>query len=165
MQSILYALQFRGSAAPDASGVLKVKATAQSASIRTTVGSDLGAVIEPASGGAAEFESDVTMMGDTAFNETGAIRFGGAGSLRFSVVGRGTVGPAPQEGLNAGVAIWKVEGGDGKLSGVSGLITSNFFFNAAGEVTDSQVGVLYLPSTHCRSNHDESRPRLRPALL
>lgn len=145
MKTILYALQFRGSAAPDASGTLKVKASAASASIRTTVDSDLAAVIEPAPGEPSEFESDVTMMGDTEFNEVGTIRFGAAGSLRFTTVGRGTVGPAPEEGVNAGAVIWKVEGGDGKLSGVSGLITSNFFFNMAGEVTDNQVGVLYVP--------------------
>lgn len=145
MKRILYALQFTGSAAPDASGVLKVTARAQSASVRTTVGADLDAVIEPGSGGAAEFESDVTMMGDTAFDEKGTIRFGDAGSLRFTTVGRGTVGASPEEGVTAGAVIWKVEGGDGKLSGVSGLITSNFFFNMASEVTDNQVGVLYLP--------------------
>lgn len=145
MKSVLYALQFKGSAAPDASGVLKVKGTAPSGSIRTTISNDLSAVIEPGSGGAAEFESDVTMMGDTAFNETGTIRFGPAGSLRFSTVGRGTVGPSPEEGVSAGAVIWKVEGGEGALDGVSGLITSNFFFNTAGEVTDNQIGVLYLP--------------------
>lgn len=145
MKRILYALQFRGSAAPDASGVLKVKGRAESASVRTTVSADLDAVIEPGPGGAAEFESDVTMMGDTAFDENGTIRFGEAGSLRFTTVGRGTVGPAPEEGVNAGAVIWKVEGGEGRLSGVSGLITSNFFFNTAGEVTDNQIGVLYLP--------------------
>ncbi len=145
MKNVLYALQFRGSAAPDASGVLKVKAKAKSGSIRTTVGDDLGAVLEPGPGSAAEFESDVTMMGDTAFNETGTIRFGNAGSLRFTTVGRGTIGPAPEAGVSAGAVIWKVEGGEGGLAGVTGLITSNFFFDAAGDVTDNQIGVLYLP--------------------
>jgi hypothetical protein len=145
MKRIQYALQFKGGATPDPAGPLKVKASAPGASIRTTVGSELGLVVEPAAGETAEFASDVTMMGDTAFTEAGTISFGSAGSLRFTTMGRGTVGPSPEEGVSGGAVIWKVEGGDGKLAGVTGLITSNFYFNAAMEVTDNQFGVLYLP--------------------
>lgn len=144
MKTFLYALQFKGAAAPDATGVPKVKATAQGGTVRTVVGNEAGAIFEPGSGAVAEFESDVTMMGDNA-NESGVIRLGELGSLRFSTVGRGTVDPSPIDGISAGAVIWKVDSGDGKLTGASGLITSNFFFNAANEVTDTHFGVLYVP--------------------
>ena len=68
MRTFLYALQFTGAATPDATGVLKLKGTAESGSIRMSVGSEDGAGVEPGVGGRAELESEVTMLsGDGAF--------------------------------------------------------------------------------------------------
>jgi hypothetical protein len=40
---------------------------------------------------------------------------------------------------------WHVDRGEGQFAGASGLITSNFFVSATGEVTDHHFGVLCVP--------------------
>ena len=40
---------------------------------------------------------------------------------------------------------WQVERGEGQFTGASGLITSNFFMSATGEVSDYHCGVLWVP--------------------
>jgi hypothetical protein len=44
-----------------------------------------------------------------------------------------------------GAVIWKVTGGEGRLKGAHGLITSNFTVGAAGEVVDDHFVGLFLP--------------------
>jgi hypothetical protein len=60
-------------------------------------------------------------------------------------VGRGVLGPSPVEGMQRGAVIWEVTGGDGRLRGAQGLITSNFTVGAGGEVVDDHFARLYLP--------------------
>lgn len=140
MKQLTYAMQFKGSAAPkDAAnpGVLGVKANGKS------VGSALaGSLVEA---GKADFDSTVRMMEEGSFDEDGTISFGNGDSLRFSTLDKGHVAPSPEPGVTAGAIIWKIDGGEGQFAGASGLITSNFFFNEAGEVTDNQFGVIFAP--------------------
>lgn len=140
MKQLTYAMQFKGSAAPkDAAnpGVLGVKANGKS------VGSALaGSLVDAAK---ADFDSTVRMMEEGTFDEDGTISFGNGNSLRFSTLNKGHVAPSPEPGVTAGAIIWKIDGGEGQFAGASGLITSNFFFNEAGEVTDNQFGVIFAP--------------------
>jgi hypothetical protein len=78
--------------------------------------------------------------------ESGTIRYGIFGAITFKTVGRGVMGPAPLSGLQRGAIVWEVTGGDGKLRGAQGLITSNFTVGAAGEVTDDHFVRLFLPT-------------------
>jgi hypothetical protein len=80
------------------------------------------------------------------FVESGSIQYGSVGKLSFRTVGRGVLGPAPTPGLQRGAVVWEVTGGDGKLRGVQGMITSNFTVGAQGEVTDDHFARLFLPS-------------------
>ena len=149
MGQIIYTMQFKGHAAPvsGASGVLKATTTASSCSITTTVGpGGVSGSLQPAAGGQATFESQVTFTGEAAFQEVGSITFGEGGHrLHFSTVGQGYIGPSAEPGLQHGSVIWKVERGEGQFAGASGLITSNFFVSAAGEVTDNHFGVIFVP--------------------
>jgi anti-sigma factor ChrR (cupin superfamily) len=149
MKQIDYAMQFKGSAAPeDASNpaVLKVEGKAKSAAISSVVGAGgLTQKIEPAQGGEAIFNSTVKMLDDGTFDENGTISFGTGNSLRFRTLDKGHAAPSPEPGVTAGAVIWQVEGGEGQFAGATGLITSNFYFNAAGEVTDNQFGVIFAP--------------------
>lgn len=138
MKQITYAAQFKGGAVPvDESnpGVLKVNAKAE--------GSPLA--ISGSNHQATTFESNVRMTSEAAFDEDGKIGFGDGSSIRFSTVNEGAVAPSGAEGVTAGAVIWKIDGGEGALAGATGYITSNFFFNMQGEVTDNQVGVIFLP--------------------
>jgi hypothetical protein len=94
----------------------------------------------------ASFDSSVTMTGETTFDESGTMTFGSDGdAIRFTTVGEGYLGPSTEEGLLEGSVIWRVEAGEGRLAGASGLITSNFVMRAeTGEVAEQQVIRLFL---------------------
>ena len=147
MAQILYTMQFKGKAAPanDAGTVLKATTTAPSCTITTVVGAaGVSGSVQPTGGAQAHFESQVTFTGETSFHEEGTITFGdNQHRLYFSTVGQGYLGPSADPQLQHGSVIWKVERGEGQFAGATGLITSNFFVNSAGEVTDNHFGVIF----------------------
>ena len=147
MRQIVYSLQFKGKALPGhESGVLKATTSATSCSLQSVVTDDgVQGTFHPADGGMAFFESEIRAAGQNAFTETGTITFGEEGhSLHFSTVGQGALGPSADPTLSAGAVLWKVEGGDGQFDGATGYITSNFLVAPDGEVTDHQLGVIFL---------------------
>jgi hypothetical protein len=92
----------------------------------------------------ASYETHVTMTGQTTFLEDGEIAVDG-GSLRVRTVGNGVIEPSPEEGTLRGSVIWAVEG-SGRLSGATGLVTSNFEFQPErGTAAEHQVVRLFLP--------------------
>ncbi len=146
MPQIIYVLQFKGSAAPveGAEGQLAAATKASSAAVQTAVGADgVASSIEPIAGGEASFESAVKLTGETSFQETGTIRFGAA-AVHFSTVGEGYIGPSVEEGVQHGCVSWRIDRGEGSLEGATGLITSNFTVNGAGEVVDNHFGVIWV---------------------
>lgn len=147
MKQIIYAMQFRGKAGPGASPiVMKAMTSSPSSTVTTVVGPEgVHGSIQPAAGESAQFESEVRVTGDTSFTETGTIRFGNSKhTLRFSTVGQGFLGKSPDEALQHGSVMWRVESGEGQFAGASGLITSNFTLSAVGEVIDNHFGLIFL---------------------
>jgi len=77
MRQIIYVMQFRGQAAPSGENpnVLNASTTAPSCNVRTVVDTlGVSGHIESTEGGAAAFESEVTLTGGTGFQESGTIR-------------------------------------------------------------------------------------------
>ena len=146
MKQIIYAMQFKGKAGPGPSAnVMKASTSASSNTLTTVVGAEgVQGKIEPSPGEKAEFESEVTLTGDTSFLEKGTIRFGGANRLRFSTVERGYLGDSAKPGLKSGTVMWRVDGGEGQFADASGYITSNFTLSDAGDVTDNHFGVIFV---------------------
>ena len=148
MGRILYAMQFKGQAAPadDSGTVLTARMTAASCTFNTAVGPDgVNGTLQPEQGGAARFESEVTLLGESTFREAGTIAFGDGGhSLRFSTMGEGHIGPSAEPDLKQGAVIWRIDGGEGQFEGATGLITSNFWLTRKGEVVDNQLGVIFV---------------------
>jgi hypothetical protein len=147
MKQIIYAMQFKGKAGPGPSANVMKAATSSPSSIVTTVVDAQGVhgKIEPTAGGKAEFESEVTITGETSFTEKGTIRFGdGNNRLRFSSIEHGYLGDSPEAGLKSGAVMWRVDGGEGQFAGASGYITSNFTLSDTGEVTDNHFGVIFV---------------------
>jgi hypothetical protein len=147
MKQIIYAMQFRGKAEPGASpNVMKAMTSSPSSTVTTVVGPEgVHGSIQPAAGDSAQFESEVTVTGETSFTETGTIRFGNSKhTLRFSTVGQGFLGKSPDEALQHGSVMWRVESGEGQFAGASGLITSNFTLSAVGDVIDNHFGLIFL---------------------
>src|SRR5215218_8918469 len=108
MTQILYGLQFTGSAGPagDDETVMHARTTSRG-SINTVIGDDgVDGQVAGAKAGDATFESEVRLSGEGTFTESGTIDFGGPHWLRFSTVGRGTLGPSAEDGVMAGAIIW-----------------------------------------------------------
>ena len=148
MREIVFALEFRGRAGPsgEADGRRHARTTAPSQISRAVLGADgIEAGVEPVAGETAVLESTVERFPDGSFVEDGTIAYGRLGAVSFVTIGRGTVGPSPADGWVHGAVMWIVTGGEGRLSGVRGLITSNFVASAAGDVVDNQIARLYLP--------------------
>jgi hypothetical protein len=149
MPQILYTLQFTGKAIPmnTAGTILKAHTTAPSCTLTTVTGTDgVRSTLQPAPGGEATFESEVTFTGETSFQEAGTITFGDPRHrLYFSTVGQGYLGPSAEPQGYHGAVVWKVDRGEGQFTGATGLITSNFLVSPEGEVTDHHCGVLFVP--------------------
>ena len=148
MQELVYALRFCGEARHVGidGNILKTATSAPGCTIRSRVGIDgLRGSMHAILGAEAICESELVFTGATAFQEAGAIRFGPGGHrLRFSTIGSAFLGPAKDDRSRLGAAIWRVDGGEGQFAGATGLIASTFIVNDAGEVTDHQLGVVYV---------------------
>ena len=148
MRELVFALEFKGSAAPVPGSETRLRATtsANGQTLRSTLKPDrIEVAIEPAAGERATFESEVEIVGDGAFLESGTIAYGKASKITFKTVGRGVLGPSPLPGVQRGAVVWEITGGEGQLKGAQGLITSNFTVGAQGEVTDDQFARMFLP--------------------
>jgi hypothetical protein len=147
MRELVFALQFKGTAAPveGAANRLRARTSAGDQTLRTTMRADgVQAAIE-GGGATATFESEVEIVGEGAFLESGSIAYGTAGKVTFKTVGRGMLGPSPIPDVQRGAVIWEITGGDGRFRGAQGLITSNFTVGAKGDVVDDHFVRLYLP--------------------
>src|SRR3546814_17016596 len=104
MGRILYAMQFKGQAAPTDETVLAAKMTAASCTFNKAVGPDgVNGTLHPQQGGAPRYESEVTLPSESTFREAGTILLANGGhSLRFSTMREDHIptraGPAPQRG-------------------------------------------------------------------
>jgi hypothetical protein len=149
MKELIFALEFKGSAAPVPGSDNRLRATtsATGQTLRSALKPDgVQAAIEATGGDAASFESEVEIVGEGAFVESGSITYGRAGKVSFKTVGRGVLGPSPLPGIQRGAVVWEITGGDGRFQNAQGLITSNFTVGAQGEVIDDQFARMYLPS-------------------
>jgi hypothetical protein len=149
MKELVFALEFKGTAGPvpGSDTRLRAKTSATGQTLRSVIKADgIQAALDGAGGDTATFESEVDIVGEGMFVESGTIRYGTLGAITFKTVGRGMLGPAPMTGVQRGAVIWEVTGGDGTLRGAQGLITSNFTVGSAGEVTDDHFVRLFLPS-------------------
>jgi hypothetical protein len=148
MTELVFALEFKGTAepVPGSSNRLRARTTAPDQTLQTMMKPDgVQGAVQRMGGDAATFESEVEMLADGAFLESGSIAYGSAGTVRFKTIGRGVLGASPMTGVQRGAVVWEVTGGDGGLRGASGIITSNFTVGSQGEVTDNQFARIYLP--------------------
>ncbi len=130
MNPLSFSLEFRGYSTAFSPGVLTARASAPADGV--------------AGDGEALLERRLTFLSETSFEDAGTISFGAGNALRFRSVGLGVLGPSPAPGLRHGTAAWAVDGGSGAFAGACGRIVSNFLVSDAGELTDHQLGVLFL---------------------
>ena len=150
MRQILYTMHFKGRtsrAFPD-SQLLRTIGTATSCVVSTVIrGSGVETSLKASEGDLAFLDSELRVTGPDSYQEDGTITFGDDSSnvLRFSTVGDGHFTPSIAPGTMAGSASWKVEGGAGRFAAARGFISSNFTINDAGELSDFQCGLIFVP--------------------
>jgi hypothetical protein len=141
-----------------APGVLTVRATAPGCSLVTAVDDEgVHGHFEPAPGDEAILDGQIRLAGDGTFRLRGAITFSDRHSLRFQSLDPGRLSPSPDRNLRHGSVITEIEGGRGQFAGARGRITSNFFLSDTGELTDNQLGLLFIESAV-----SEAAPDLAP---
>jgi hypothetical protein len=145
MAPLTYFLQFRGKGTPGSDPAkLKINSTAASLDVSTSVAcAGVTSTLEACPGEHASFESDVSFLSTTSFQESGTIRFPGGHALNFSTPGNGIIGASADGGTQSGSVIWKVESGEGQFAGASGFIASNFTVDAEGNVIDNHLAVIF----------------------
>jgi hypothetical protein len=144
---ISYALQFRGRAEQQGRSSDRLAATtrAPSCELRSTVDDDgVHASFEAIDDCHAICRSRVLLSDDRTFEETGSISFGNGNTLYFHTIGTGILGPSPDPDLRHGSCVREVVGGQGRFARAEGRITSNFLLSSTGEITDTQVGVIFV---------------------
>ncbi len=145
MHHVAFSMQFRGHSNQLSPGVLTARATAPSSALVTEVDSEgVHGRLEPREGDEAHLECRLTFLDDRSFEEVGTISFGNGNALRFRSAGAGTLARCADRRLQHGTAAWDVDGGAGAFAGATGRIVSNFLLSDTGDLTDHQLGVLFL---------------------
>ena len=145
MRAIAFTMEFRGHSTPLQPGVVTTRATAPSGALVTRIDADgVHGAFEAVDGDEALLECRLTFVDESSFEEVGTISFGGANALRFRSVGFGSLDVSPDPALRQGTAAWAIDGGAGAFAGARGRIVSNFLVAESGELTDRQLGVLFV---------------------
>ena len=144
MKPITYSLQFRGSVFESEPGVLHKQASAPGSALETLIGADglRSRFVWIADDTEARLDSLLYIVDDQAFTEAGTIAFGRGHTLWLR--GRGELIQTASPELRQGVGVWVVAGGEGQFADASGRITSNFLVSRTGELTDCQLGVVFV---------------------
>lgn len=145
MKPVAYALQFRGVTSVEGPGSLTARATAPGGAFRTTVEpAGIRGALEPDPGDEAVLEARIVVGDDGSFAAVGSITFGVRHVVRFRTLDSGHLERTPDPHLRQGGAIAVIEGGSGQFEGATGRITSNFLVSDTGELTDHQVGLVFV---------------------
>ena len=145
MRHLTFSVHFRGHSVRLSPGVLTAEAVAPSSALVTEIDSDgVHARLEPGNGAEAHLECRLTFLDESSFEEVGTISFGNGNALRFRSAGIGTLRASQDPHLRHGTVTWDIDGGAGAFTHASGRIVSNFLLADTGELTDHQLGVLFL---------------------
>ena len=146
MKPITYSLQFRGLAAEVENGLRK-QASAPGCALVTSLAHDgvAGGFVWSPGEEEAFLDSMLTLTEEDVFEEQGTIVFARGHVLRFGGCGR--LAPSRDPHLRHGAVVWEVVGGDGQFDGAAGRITSNFLVSDTGDLTENQLGVVFVAAS------------------
>ena len=137
MQPITFALRLEGQAVRVDGDRLWVEAR-QPADPANPCPNELGGIGD----GSACCRRQLELWDDGSFVQTGELDFGAGDAVTFRA--RGSLGDGPDPERKHGTAVLEVTGGRGRLVGARGYVTSNFLLADSGELTDHQLGLLFV---------------------
>lgn len=144
MSPLFYSLQFRGFAKSLSPRVLDARATAPPARVITNLGNEgLEGRVESGDGAEAILESRFVVDEGEALHVSGRIVIGEGNVLRFRTLGTGRLGRSPDPHLRQGAVVCEVLGGEGQFAGASGRIASSLLLSDSGDITETQLGVVF----------------------
>jgi hypothetical protein len=144
---LTYALDFRGAASHEGDHLV-FRASAPSCGHETRLRRS-GVVTRLVSGDCTEeplLESRLVLDRGGRFMAAVAVDFGHGHRLWGETLDPGRLARSVDEHLRHGTATIHVVGGSGQFDGASGELTSNFVVSHTGELTDNQLGVVFLQS-------------------
>ncbi|MFZ1879834.1 MAG: hypothetical protein WAU41_06675 [Gaiellaceae bacterium] len=145
MKPLAYSLQFRGRVTSNDPRALRFRLTAPTSTLATTIGPDgIHSAFDESGGGEAAAEAELLLGESSSFFEVGTIVFGSGNIVRYRSACAGRLTGCPDPNLRHGVVIHEVVGGDGQFADAEGFITSNFLVSDTGEVTNHQLGVIFV---------------------
>jgi hypothetical protein len=155
MRPLTYSLQFRG-LVEELDGRLRKEARAPGCALVTslTPGGLEGRYVWALDDDEALFLSTLAFTGDASFEEHGTIHFARGHALHL--VGVGELAASPDPHLRQGTVAWEVTGGDGAFAGARGRVTSNVLLSDTGDLTESQLGVVFTSGSR---EPDQGSPR------
>ena len=140
---LTYVLRLRGEAVEIGGGRLWAESRAPGCLFVPATGpDDVAARLEGFGGGEAVCRRELELREDGTFVAAGEISFSADDALTFGA--EGGIGESPDPRFRHGAAICEVTGGRGRLGGVRGAIASTFLLAESGELTDHQLGLLFL---------------------
>jgi hypothetical protein len=140
---ITYALRLHGEAVGLGDGRFWAECRAPGCLFVPAVGPDnIRARLEGWGGSEAVCRRELELREDGSFAEAGEISFGADDAITFSAAGGLAERPDPR--FRHGAAVCEVTGGRGRLAGARGYVTSNFLLSESGDLTDHQLGLLFL---------------------
>jgi hypothetical protein len=150
---LTYALEFRGEASQDGD-VMLLRASAPPCSHVTQlryegVESD---VVYDDRGVEALLEARLVPGGGGTFSVTASIDFGHGHELRLRTIDDGRLVGSADEHLSHGTAALEVVGGTGQFENATGRVTCNFVLSDTGDLTDNQLGLVFLSVPHGAMN-------------
>lgn len=92
--------------------------------------------------GTACCRRQLELWDDGSLIQTGELDFGAGDAVTFRA--RGALGASPDPRWKHGTAVLELTGGRGRLAGARGYVTSNFLLADSGELTDHQLGLLFV---------------------
>jgi hypothetical protein len=142
---LTYALEFRGEASAEGEALVKHASAPPCQHVTRLLRDGVAARFVYDEGDAEAFLHGRLMLnGGGAFSEEVSVDFGHGHELRLRTVDEGRLTDSADEDLRHGTAILVVVGGTGQFEGATGRITSNFVVSDTGDLTDNQLGLVFL---------------------
>lgn len=102
------------------------------------------ATLAACDGGDASLVSQLTFSDSGRFREDGRIELGAGDALHFRTLFDGCLTVAPDPSLSVGAAVREIVSGSGAFAGAAGRLTSVWVIDGEGNVSDREVGLVFL---------------------